>query len=360
MAGRKVRTKGGVVFENLSSKGASTPVSKPTTTPNPQETTNIKPPVNPQEVKQPTPIVEKNTADNISSGIGFNPLVENPVDEKAYTNNQPNQSTFTAEEIPEQQFQAPPIDVEAVPEPTIQDVEFEEPDTNGGYSGGGNNNGGGSADVDEPSDLTPKEKKAQSKMLAEVMLKGYQNYVPMFYKKIGKISDKKVSKLVTEGKINLNVGKRYQDGTVVTVGERLDAHNEAIEQCFVVSEEWVEEVRPPLERILAKKDWGISDEGIVMLKVVEHNATCIVQLVEIKKQMNEFLDAAMDMTSKSRTTVNTIVPPPPPPNTTNTAPVAPPPVSQPQPETAPMTTDVQVVNTPESIEDIEGDVHLEN
>lgn len=269
----------------------------------------------------------------------YNPLTESPVEEKSYATNEPIITETTTESIPEQTFEAPPQVEPDAEEPTIQDTPFEET-TN-----------------DEPEerykgntqDMPKAEQKKEAKLLAEVILRGYQQYRPKIYKQFGKISDKKVKKLEAEGKVNFGVIIQHRNGTRLTIGEEVQRRNSRLDHVFDVSDEWVEDLRPHVEFELAKMNWGMSSLGYICLRVAEDNINCIQQLTKFTRENADFLEFAKDMTYQVSLNVRR----------TRAAPEPPPQTETPPPPTSPPPADdgIETVQAVEIKGNDEGDVN---
>ena len=247
----------------------------------------------------------------------FNPLISAAVDEKAYTlgigvsskAEEPNGAEF-AEEIPEQQFIAPPIIGSESAEPTVQDVVYdddvEEPTPNeGGGSGSGGSGGGGSRisseedDDDGMDELSDKEKKDGAVFLANTLIGAYATYIPKIYTNFSVISPKRARKLHETGQLNLNQEIVYPDGRRVTVGGQIDGNNSRLENAYAVTQEWVNDIRKPLIKELMKRKVKVTYMEQILIKVAEHNIACIQQLVGIRKDNKDFLDMMCDLKRQS-------------------------------------------------------------
>jgi len=298
MAGRKRRT-GNVEWQDLSSKEKENAEIN-------ESSVNKE---NEQEPKDETS-TEYNDNDfapekkGAKQDIGYNPLVDKGVDEKKYStaeykiSGEGNQTDGVP--IPEQEFTPPPPS-SPEDEPTIQDTQYEDINDDSGSSSSSkskDDDSGGNLQ-----DLPANEKKEAAKMLADYLLQSYQAYIPKVYRMLGRISDKKINKLEQTGEINFDLFLRKSPTERKTIRQVVNGINWKLDESFGVTEEWVEDVRKPLERILMKKEWGITDEGYIALKVVEHNANCIAVLVSIKQEMSEYLEIAKQLTRQNSTII---------------------------------------------------------
>lgn len=75
----------------------------------------------------------------------------------------------------------------------------------------------------------------------------------------------------------------------ISVKDYFDDFNQQVEKEFVVTEQFKETVRPPLERICAKRGWGASDEMFVAFKFGEDIAMKTGILIGFKKLTNKYM-----------------------------------------------------------------------
>lgn len=169
----------------------------------------------------------------------LNPLDE-PVNEKRYT--QPNVNTSAADlnkPIQEPSFAPPPLQPKNI------------------------------ASNDEPRKREPinpemksipkKETEFAAKQAAQMILQGYE-WAHGLANNALKVSERKLNQLQSEGEINLNAMIDYEYGKRMRAGEFFQIYNEQVGNVLQVSEEFKEETLPVLERVLAKRGIGLTDE----------------------------------------------------------------------------------------------------
>lgn len=223
--------------------------------------------------------------------MGYNPFTEKPVDEKSYSLGEMPSSGSSDTYIPEQEFTPPPAT-----DDEISDVPFE--DIPKGGSSKDSEETQSREEFEVKNDISSADKKQGAKMLADVILRSYQAYVPKLYVMIGSISDKKINQLRGEGKIRLDLPMETSMGTKTNVAEIFDSLNSQLAATVAVSEEWIEDVRKPLERVLAKKEVGLTDEGYLLIKVAEHNIQCITGIISLKSQVDSLIEHIIVQTAK--------------------------------------------------------------
>lgn len=224
-----------------SSPNAAIPPIEPTTTPmnytpNEKEGGESDTP-SPRLRDQNTPQFERST------NFGDSPFAL-PVEERDTVNTPGNEhlndngSGDIPFEIPDAQYNAPPI--------------------------GGNKEGGIGSELPpvpgNPSiaNLPDSEKMESAKSTAAIYLATYQAYLPPLCKMAAGISQRKVDKLESngyEGILEVPLNSREN------IGQFIESHNATVNEAFAVTNEFIETARPPLERVLAKNNIGMSDES---------------------------------------------------------------------------------------------------
>lgn len=254
-----------------------------------------------------TEIVEPEERKNYEDAQ-FNPLDE-AVNEKVYS--RPNVNT-TGDEftkpIEEPRYAPPPIEKKKLYEDDPTKKKEREPIN------------------PELRDLPKKDKEMAAAQMAKMIIQGYSWMHDLANKGL-MISEKKLNKLQEEGEINLNAMIDYDYGRKMRAGEFFQEWNQQISKdggILQVSDEFKEEVTPILERVLAKRGVGMTDEQLLMFHFGKDIAAKGLIFFQMKGQMNYMIESI-----KQATNGQFAAPPPPPP---------PPPPTQPQPEPSNFTT----------------------
>jgi hypothetical protein len=228
--------------------------------------------------------------------VDVNPLDE-AVNEKRYS--QPNISA-TAEElnrpIEEPRFTPPPIEK---PKVDREDFKKREPFN------------------PELKDIPKKDKEMAASAMATIVLQGYE-WLHDLGNKALTISEKKLAKLQEAGEINLNVMIDYDYGKQMRSGDFFKEYNAQVGNSLKVSDEFKEEVKPVLERVLAKRGVGMTDEQLLMFMFGKDIAAKSLMFFQQKQQQNYMIQSIREAT------VGQFVQQAPPP---------PPPQPEPQPQT---------------------------
>lgn len=169
----------------------------------------------------------------------LNPLDE-PVNEKRYT--QPNVNTSAADlnkPIQEPNFAPPPLQPKNIS--SNEEPRKREP-----------------INPDMKS-IPKKETEFAAKQAAQMIMQGYE-WAHGLANNALKVSERKLNQLQSEGEINLNAMIDYEYGKRMRAGEFFQIYNEQVSGVLQVSEEFKEETLPVLERVLAKRGIGLTDE----------------------------------------------------------------------------------------------------
>lgn len=110
------------------------------------------------------------------------------------------------------------------------------------------------------------------------------------------VSEKKLNKLQAEGEINLNAMIDYDYGKKIRAGEFFQEYNEQVKGVLKVSDEFKEETIPVLERVLAKRGVGMTDEQYLMFLFGKDIAAKSMIFFQQKAQMNYMIESIKQAT----------------------------------------------------------------
>lgn len=202
------------------------------------------------------------------------------VNEKSYT--KPNVK-FKAEDIagdiPEPDFNPPPLDAEVdnptpkQSQPKKKPIEHEPINP-------------------KMEDLSEKDKNKSAEHMAKMIVDGYAlvcsnaNRLMMF-------SKKKMMKLSKDGEVDFSVQIPYDlEGNTISGGEFIEEYNSQQEGALNVSNEFREEIMPPLTRELKKRGMGLTDMqkiGFILAKDVIQKGAMIYGAIGTMKEMTNSL-----------------------------------------------------------------------
>jgi hypothetical protein len=254
--------------------------------------------------------------------VDFNPLDE-PVNEKRYTSPNVNANPNDLNKpIEEPRFAPPPMQKKTIPQ-------FEEKKP-------------------KPEPFNPemrnipkKETEMAASQMAKLIIGGYE-WMHQFANKGLMISEKRLLKLQAEGEINLNAMIDYDYGKKVRAGEFFQDYNEQVKDIFYVSESFKQEVTPVLERVLAKRGVGMTDENYLMVLFAKDIADKSIIFFQYKSQLNGMIESIKAATM-SQYAEQSPMPPPPPRQPQQQAPPTPPPTPEPVIATEPEEVQAEVV-----------------
>lgn len=253
--------------------------------------------------------------------VDFNPLDE-PVNERRYTSPNVNANPNDLNKpIEEPRFAPPPMQKKTIPQ-------FEEKKP-------------------KPEPFNPdmrnipkKETEQAAAQMAKLIIQGYE-WMHQLANKGLQISEKKLIKLQAEGEINLNAMIDYDYGKKIRAGEFFQDYNEQVKNILYVSDTFKEETIPVLERVLAKRGVGMTDENYLLFLFGKDIAEKSMIFFQYKSQMNYMIESIKEATMSQF--VQQAPPPPPSSQRQPTAPPPPPPTPEPVIATEPEEVEAEVV-----------------
>lgn len=229
--------------------------------------------------------------------VDYNPLDE-AVNEKPYTTPNVNTSNVNLNApIEEPRFAPPPIDTKRN---IKQDQKPPKPDPVN----------------PEMRNLGKKDTEMAASHMAKLILQGYEWMHDLANKGL-KVSEKKLNKLQADGEINLNAMIDYDYGKKIRAGDFFIEYNQQVANVLQVSPEFKEEVTPILEKVLAKRGIGMTDEQMLMFMFGKDIAAKSMIFFQQKAQMNMMIASIKEATTSQY--AQAAPPPPPPPQQQPTA-----------------------------------------
>lgn len=137
--------------------------------------------------------------------------------------------------------------------------------------------------------LDKKERKEASSQLVSTVLDAYEMVHQVFHK-VGSINEAKVQDKILSGEINPNLSIPVsEDGTSVNALEYAQGYNEQVREAIKYDPEFGEKVRPAMERVFAKKGWGMTDEQYLMVAFGKDLAVKTTMMIALRKQGNDMI-----------------------------------------------------------------------
>jgi hypothetical protein len=223
----------------------------------------------------------------------FSPL-DAPVKQRSYTQHKIYSDSEVVPDLEEPTFQAP--NFSDFDEQNTEEKEPEKP-------------------FNEPfSELDGKEKTMGAEMMAEMTLDIYAKGCG-FLGKLPEISESKLDQLIADGEIDPNIELPTESGNI-GVKEFASEYNNSIKDAFEVSEDFKNNVRPPLIRVFKKRGIGMTDEQLLAYYFVTDLGTKTAQAFMLRKTAKNILDSLKENTNAIRESQTTR-----PNNPTPTAPI---------------------------------------
>lgn len=209
--------------------------------------------------------------------VFYNPLDE-AVNEKKYASNNVNTSGIDmTKPIDEPTFTPPPFQKKSQTPPPNAKQEKREPFN------------------PEMKSIPKKETEMAASQMAKLIINGYEG-AHDFANKGLKFSEKKLTKLQSDGEINLNAEIDYEYGKRIRAGEFFQEYNTQVDGLLKVSQEFKDEATPVLERVLAKRGVGLTDEQYLMYLFGKDIAGKSIIFFQQRQQMNYMLQTIKEAT----------------------------------------------------------------
>jgi hypothetical protein len=108
--------------------------------------------------------------------------------------------------------------------------------------------------------------------------------------KLGQMDEKKVQKMINEGKIDRNRRITIDEyGNSVSVMDFVRSYNAQVSQAVEPDPAFRKSVKPPMVRVFMKKGWGMTDEQFLLFAFGKDVSLTAVSLIGLKKGMNDIL-----------------------------------------------------------------------
>lgn len=153
-------------------------------------------------------------------------------------------------------------------------------------------------------DLNGKDKKMASGMLVKVVLSGYQFARDALSKGL-KVNEIKLSELYKKGDIDpamqLNLG-----GQILSVPQFFEIYNDNVNTLYKRDLEWEAEITPPLERMFARKNYGITDDNYVYFLGAKKILQDGMGFFQLKKSLKDTLEILREATKVEKEKVEAL------------------------------------------------------
>jgi len=208
----------------------------------------------------------------------FSPL-DAPVKQRSYTQHKVYSDSEVVADLEEPSFQAPNFN--DFDEPSAEAEKEPAKPFNEAYS-----------------ELDGKEKTMGAEMMAEMTLDIYEKGCG-FLGKLPEISESKLDQLIAEGEIDPDIQLPTESGNI-GVKDFAVEYNSSIKDAFEVSEDFKNNVRPPLIRVFKKRGIGMTDEQLLAYYFVTDLGTKTAQALMLRKTSKNILDSLKENTMAIR------------------------------------------------------------
>lgn len=208
----------------------------------------------------------------------FSPL-DAPVKQRSYTQHKIYSDSEVVADLEEPTFQAPNFN--DFDEPSAEEEKEPAKPFNEAYS-----------------ELDGKEKTMGAEMMAEMTLDIYEKGCG-FLGKLPEISESKLDQLIAEGEIDPDIQLPTESGNI-GVKDFAVEYNSSIKDAFEVSEDFKNNVRPPLIRVFKKRGIGMTDEQLLAYYFVTDLGTKTAQALMLRKTSKNILESLKENTMAIR------------------------------------------------------------
>lgn len=145
-------------------------------------------------------------------------------------------------------------------------------------------------------DLDPKDKNMAVEQMVNTVLDTYE-MLHQFAPRLG-VPQKKLIKLIQDGKIDPNLEMPTPDGDITNPLEFAEDFNQEIADAIQYDPKFGEEVKPAMKRVFAKRNWGLTDENYLMYMFGKDIAIKGTLLLTMRKTANEMIKSMVVATSQ--------------------------------------------------------------
>jgi hypothetical protein len=178
-------------------------------------------------------------------------------------------------------------------------------------------------------ELEDKEKKKASEQMVDAVLDTYDTLKGLSAK-LGQIDEKKVRKMIDEGKIDRNRRITIDEyGNNVGIMEFVQNYNAQVAQAVEPDPSFRKSVRPAMTRVFMKKGWGMTDEQFLLFAFGKDLTITGVTLIGMKKGLKDILTNLEEEQSAKGNPIAPPRPTPPPPTQSGGYDTPPPPPNYP-------------------------------
>lgn len=231
---------------------------------------------------------EKSVSNVVNSNAGYDPVLNEAPEVKDYQKPNIDTTNFPAF-IPEATFDAVAQEVtfHQNSESKTPAPESESSQPQPGFNPQLNN-------------LSKSQKRVAAEMMADTALNAYSMLWQKVLTPAAQFNEKKLQKEFAAGTIDPNLGVYIDHNTTVPIKEFTKGFNENVEDALKVTDEFKQEVREPLVRILEKRGLGLTDEQKVGWEVIQDFGIKTATIISIRNDIKSVMENFRSDTKKNR------------------------------------------------------------
>lgn len=149
-------------------------------------------------------------------------------------------------------------------------------------------------------EMPDSERTKAGEKMADMLLAGYGKAHDLANEML-KVPKRKIAKMQMKGEIDLSVGVPYNmNNEFVELGDFIKEYNAQAGQVLVLEKEFVDDVKPPLARVLAKRGYGLTDEQLLLYMFGQDVLYKGAQFWQMKQQTADILKFAREQSAEGR------------------------------------------------------------
>lgn len=149
-------------------------------------------------------------------------------------------------------------------------------------------------------DLSKPQKRIAAEMAADTAINAYSMLWQKVLTPAAQFNEKKLQKEFIAGTIDPNLAVYIDQNTTIPIKEFTKGFNENVEDALRVTDEFKQEVREPLIRILEKRGLGLTDEQKVGWEVIQDFGIKTATIISIRNDIKSVMENFRSDTKKTR------------------------------------------------------------
>lgn len=238
------------------------------------------------------------TQNPIAETMNYNPLINEAPVKKDYQKANIDVASVPVE-IPEFRFEKPVIKFDASESVNSPEAEPSKKPTENPESGYANPNF---------TDLSKKEKRLGAEQAADTALGAYSFVCEKLFVPLASINTQKIEEQIATGEMSDQIAFVVDDeGNQANIRQYATVFNANVSESLKVDEDFIQDVREPLIRIMEKRGLAMTDEQYVALAFGKDLLTKGMIVMELKRSTKTITNMIVEQTALLRATLQPVV-----------------------------------------------------